>query len=110
MKISICETILADSMGEGWRDNVEAANAFGKYMSSRLEEEVREAYPDAEIEVGYVVQRESGFAGPSLAVDVEDEDFDSQCTTYNNLQSWLQYSIERLWINFCGEGYAEFGL
>ena len=51
MKISICETILADSKGEGWRDNVEAANAFGKYMSSRLEEEVREAYPDAEIEV-----------------------------------------------------------
>ena len=110
MKISICETIVADNMGEGWRDSIEAADAFGRFMSSRLEAEVREVYPCAEIEVDYIVQKESGFAGPSLAVDVEDDDFEVQWQTYNNLEGWLQYSIERLWTDFCGENYVEFGL
>jgi hypothetical protein len=89
MTTQIWGTVLSGNMGDGWRDQVEAANGFAKFLA----ENVRREYPNAEIDIQ--VNRAMGVGGGISSDNFEIEDD-------------LNMIYDKSWEVFCGEAGGEF--
>ena len=97
MKITVSDQILSGSLGEGWKDD--AAKGLAKYYEEKLEEFVKNEYPEAEIIINMDVQFASGYSR-GLSVDVTDSEDDYEIA--NRLENLLPRIEEKLWESWCG--------
>lgn len=67
MRIQITHTRLSGNMGDGWRDQREAADAYAAYLHDTLWQYIYACYPQADIAVEVHVEQAEG-AGPGPAV------------------------------------------
>lgn len=95
MKITVSDTIMSSSMGEGWQHD--AATGYAEYAAEKLAEVVREKYPDAEVKTEF----RTG-CGPALSVDVETDDLDQKFEIENDLTDYLLNYYDRVWSAWCG--------
>ena len=93
--------ITEESMGEGWTDWREAAEAFADYLEERLPEMV--ADEGDEVEFSAEATDDSGQVNnPCAYVTVDDEESDA-------MYFRVQHAKEALWESFCNEFAASLG-
>lgn len=87
--------ITEESMGEGWADWREAAEAFAAYLEERLPGEVSDE--GDEVEFSAEVTSDSGCVNnPCAYVTVDGEESDA-------MSFRVQHAKEALWEEFCNE-------
>ena len=107
MKITISDTILSGTMGDGWADQHDAATGYAEYASEKLAEVVRDQYPGAEVETDFDVQYATGCTR-GLSVDVETDDIDQKFEIENDLTDYLNNYYDRVWSAWCGGDGSEY--
>ncbi|WP_316348492.1 hypothetical protein [Desulfuromonas acetoxidans] len=104
MKITIIDTILSGNMGDGWKDQHDAANGYAEYAEKRLIELAKEIYSSADIEADIDVEYASGWKR-ELSVVADGGTTDECCEAERQLQDHLIYHYGEIWDEWCsGEG------
>lgn len=87
--------ITEESMGDGWRDNYEAAKGFAEYLTERIAAEIAD---DGDVvECDFSATQTSGCVNNPCAY-VTVDDVESDVLSYR-----VQAARERLWERFCNE-------
>ena len=87
--------ISEDSMGDGWKDAFEAAEAFADYLDENLPAMISDK--GDEVECKHIATHDSGMVNNACAyVTVDDEESDSMSFRVQNAR-------EQLWERFCSE-------
>ena len=105
MKITVSRQMLSGNMGDGWNDD--AAQGYANFLEGRLEAEVKERYPEAEVEISIDVQNASG-CSRELSVSVDPWDDERGCDIERDLEESLSCTEDKAWEDFCGGEGAEF--
>ena len=61
MSIQITDSVLVGNMGDGWKDDFEAASAYASYLSAAYRAAAAERFPGADINVDVHVQNAYGW-------------------------------------------------
>jgi hypothetical protein len=106
MEITVWKKLLSGNMGDGWRDEEEAASAYKDFLGTRLDEYLTTHYPTAQVDVRLTVERASGYGGPFQAIVTDDaEDFDVRME--EEIVEGLRYVADQAWIDFCASETAQ---
>lgn len=74
MNIRITDKVLRGNMGEGWKDETAAANAYAGFLESEYLALAQKRFPGAEIDVDVSVENAEGWSGdPAVFVTDGDE-------------------------------------
>jgi len=106
MKIRVNVNILAGNMGDGWADQYEAAVGYGYFLKPRIEEEILNKYPNANIDVSMDVDRESGCRRDTMII-VDGVDDDSEWDITHKLEEAVADIENEAWDDFCCSPEAE---
>jgi len=101
MKITIIDRVMADSMGDGWNDEAQAA--YAEYVEQKYLEHIRSEYPVAEIIVNVNAERACGWSPPiSVCIDSDTED---EAGLESSIEDELSYVASSAWESWCaGDG------
>jgi len=101
MKITVSTQILSGNLGDGWADNNEAAQGFADFLRPKLEAEIADRYPGAEIEIDIDVQRKTSGCSRDLSVTVDGAE-DAKFEIMDKVEEVLPYTVDAAWEDFCG--------
>ena len=94
-------------MGDGWKDD--AVYGYADLLKNRMEADVKDRYPEAEVEIVIDVQNASGYAR-ELDVSVDPWDDERGYDIERDLKRSLADTETRAWDDFCDGAGAEFRL
>lgn len=103
-KAFISDQVLAGNMGEGWRDENEAADAFASFLEGKYRSLANRYFPEAEVVVDVEVGRNaSGASRPASYVLINDDGE----SDYDRLFEDRCLSVGQVaWEEFCGSDQA----
>jgi hypothetical protein len=101
MSITITRTVLTGNMGDGWRDEAEAAHAYGAYLEAALTAYARGSYPEAQVVTRVMVQEGSGDSGTVGLVS------DLPAWRHGRLLEALCDTAKHAWETFCDNEIAD---
>ena len=107
MKITITDTILDGNLGDGWRDQYDAALAFAAFREGFIRGYVAGSYPGADLTVTIDVQRHTEGHTGGATVDVSDCESEEADRVERDLTEYLAAGSDAAWEAFCGSDAAE---
>mgnify|MGYP007079329733 FL=1 len=98
--ITITAQILDGNLGDGWRDNYEAAQALAEFMEQRWRDDLAELAAEGhEVDIQIDVQSAEGCVRETI-VDADDADLAARAER-------LLTDRNRIWERFCSSPEAE---
>ena len=99
--ITITAQILDGNLGDGWRDNYEAAEALADFMERRWRDDLAELAAEGhEIDIQIDVQRKTSGCARETIVDADDADLVARAEE-------LLTDPNRIWDLFCNSPEAK---
>ena len=98
MKFQITEHILLGNLGDWWKDNREAADAWADFIQPRFVSVITDKIPNAEVEVNFEIQSASGASRGVECYPMDDEAMESDWVGFEEALSseatygWTEWS------------------
>jgi len=97
MNIRINNQILADNLGDGWKDNNHAADILAEFTKKRYREIIENEYPGAEINIEIDVAYNTGGCSRTTTACCTPPDYNTEEEIEMTLDGWG----DDIWLEFC---------
>ena len=97
MKITINNQILAGNLGDGWKDNDEAADSLAVFTKQKYTEIIEKEYPVAEIDIDIDVKYNTSGCSRTATVCCTPPDY----STEDKIETTLDGFDDAIWLEFC---------
>ena len=97
MKITINNQILAGNLGDGWKDNDEAADSLAVFTKQKYTEIIENEYPGAEINIEIDVAYNTSGCSRTTTACCTPPDYSTEEEIEMTLDGWG----DAIWLEFC---------